>query len=61
LIPECPTNAGSCSEQGVVSMAPTISGQLAAMEAVKLILGVDSVLNRRMILMDGLSGSFKTV
>lgn len=53
----------NCSDGGVVGMIPGIIGQLQALEIVKLILGRkdEEVLCKRMVLFDGLRGTFKTV
>ena len=63
LYPICPKSDSmqSCSDNGVIGMAPGIIGQLEAMECVKIIVGADGVLKSRLVLMDGIAGNFKTV
>ena len=60
LFPECPKAVKNCSDAGVFGVLPGLVGLLEAIETVKLLLGLD-VLTKKMVLIDGLSGSYKTV
>ena len=57
LVPE-PTGE---QDRGIFGAVPGVMGALAAMEAVKVILGIGESLGRRLLLYDGLAGTFRTV
>ena len=46
-----------CSEAGVIGMLPGIIGNIQALEAVKLIIGMDSALIGKLLIYDSLSHS----
>jgi len=61
--PPPPETIASCSDDGVVGMAPGIIGTMQALECVKLLIGKnkEDLLWRRMLIMDGLAMRFRTV
>lgn len=61
LFPEPPPAelVPSCAEGGVLGMLPGIMGSLQALEVVKLVLGRGQALQGRLLLFDGLRGSFR--
>lgn len=50
----------SCADNGVIGMCPGVIGVLAALECVKLVLGLPGTLKGRLLRMDGLEGTYKT-
>ena len=50
-------NSDKCSEAGVIGMLPGIIGNIQALEAVKLIIGMDSALIGKLLIYDSLSHS----
>lgn len=63
LFPEPPPEgaAPACGEAGVFSITPGIIGTLQAVEALKLILGVGDVLINKLLMVDTLAMSFRTI
>lgn len=63
LFPEPPPEgaAPACGEAGVFSITPGVIGTLQAVEALKLILGVGDVLINKLLMVDMLSMSFRTI
>jgi len=61
LFPICPRNMMSCGEAGVVGMVPGLIGILEAIEALKIIVGVEGVLSQEMLIYDGIRTVFKKV
>ena len=61
LFPVCPRNMMSCGEAGVVGMVPGLIGVMEAIEALKIIIGVEGVLSQEMIVYDGIRTVFKKV
>ena len=55
LFPELPTNGDACAEAGILGMLPGIIGNIQALEAVKLITGIEPTLAGRLLIYDGLS------
>ncbi|MBK7860606.1 MAG: molybdopterin-synthase adenylyltransferase MoeB [Archangiaceae bacterium] len=53
--------APSCAEAGVLGVLPGIIGLFQANEAIKLILGIGEPLNGRLLTMDALSTTFRTL
>jgi len=53
--------APSCAEAGVLGVLPGIVGLFQANEAIKLILGIGNVLNGRLLTMDALESTFRTL
>lgn len=59
LFPESPSQtAGSCSETGVLGPVPGLMGILQAIEAIKLIIGMPSSLQGKLLMVDVLETSF---
>ena len=63
LFPEPPPPGlvPSCAEGGVLGLLPGIVGTLQATEAIKLLLGIGEPLVGRLLLVDALGASFRTV
>ena len=59
--PPPPGEVPSCAEAGVLGVLPGIVGSLQAVEAVKLILGVGEALVGRLLMLDTLDMSFRTL
>jgi molybdopterin/thiamine biosynthesis adenylyltransferase/rhodanese-related sulfurtransferase len=53
--------APSCAEAGVLGVLPGLVGLFQANEAIKLILGIGQVLNGRLLTMDALETTFRTL
>ncbi|MFI5331567.1 MAG: HesA/MoeB/ThiF family protein, partial [Desulfobaccales bacterium] len=63
LVPEAPPTAAvpSAHEAGILGAVAGVMGCLQAVEALKLLLGRESDLSRRLLAYDGLQGRFQTV
>lgn len=59
--PPPPDMAPSCAEAGVLGVLPGIVGLFQATEALKLILGLGEPLNGRLLTLDALSTTFRTM
>jgi adenylyltransferase/sulfurtransferase len=59
--PPPPGEVPSCAEAGVLGVLPGIVGSLQAVEAIKLILGVGEPLVGRLLMLDTLDMSFRTL
>ena len=59
--PPAPGEVPSCAEAGVLGVLPGIVGSLQAIEAIKLILGIGESLVGRLLLIDTLDMSFRTL
>lgn len=55
LFPEQDARPAACADAGVLAMLPAIVGNIQALEAVKLIAGIDTNLSGRLLLYDGLA------
>ena len=55
LFPEPPASGEACAEAGILGMLPGIIGNIQALEAVKLIAGIEPTLAGRLLIYDGLS------
>lgn len=51
----------NCADGGVLGVIPGIIGCLQALEVVKIIIGQEPAYSGKLLLMDGLSGSFRSV
>jgi molybdopterin/thiamine biosynthesis adenylyltransferase len=63
LVPETPPAAAvpSSTESGILGAVAGTMGCLQAMEALKLLVGLESDLNRRLLAFDGLQGRFQSL
>lgn len=59
--PPPPGLVPSCAEGGVLGVLPGLVGTLQATEAIKLILGIGESLSGRLLLIDALGATFRTV
>lgn len=59
--PPPPGEVPSCSEAGVLGVLPGIVGSMQAVEAIKLILGIGEPLVGRLLMVDTLDMSFRTL
>lgn len=57
--PPPPEQAPSCAEGGVMGVLPGMIGVIQATETLKLLLGVGTTLNGRLLCVDGLHGEFR--
>ncbi len=55
LFPDPPSNGETCEDAGVLGMLPGIIGNIQALEAVKLIVGMKHNLNGKLLIYDGLT------
>jgi molybdopterin/thiamine biosynthesis adenylyltransferase len=63
LFPDPPAaeDAPNCAEAGVLGVLPGVVGSLQASEALKLLLGIGAPLRGRLLLVDALGASFRTL
>ena len=61
LFPASDSNGGACSDEGVPGMLPGIIGSIQALEAVKVILGIEPNLSGRLLLYDGLTHAMEQI
>jgi molybdopterin/thiamine biosynthesis adenylyltransferase len=61
LFPEGEEARQSCSETGVLAPLPGIIGSLQALEAMKLLLGLPSGLDNKLMLFDALGSQWRTI
>lgn len=63
LVPEEPPRDSqiNCAEEGVLGAVTGVMGTLAAMEAIKELLGLGDSLAGRLMIYDGLAASFRTI
>ena len=63
LVPEEPPRESqvNCAEEGVLGAVTGVMGSLAAMEVLKELLGISDSLAGRLMIYDGLGGSFRTI
>ena len=59
--PPPPEHAPSCAQAGVLGMVPGVVGTLQATEAIKLITGIGTVLNGRLLLFDAKNMRFREI
>lgn len=59
--PPPPETVKNCADGGVLGVIPGLIGSLQALEVVKIVIGQEPAYAGKMLLMDGLSGSFRTV
>ena len=61
LFPEPPSGGDTCADAGVLGMVPGIIGNIQALEAVKLIVGITPNLVGKLLVYDGLSHITQTI
>ena len=61
MVPDSPPDAETCSRVGVIGALAGVVGAMAALEAIKLIVGAGEPLSGRLLLYDGLAGTARTV
>ena len=61
LFPEPPSGGDTCSDAGVLGMLPGIIGNIQALEAVKLIVGITPNLVGKLLVYDGMSHITQTI
>ncbi|WP_374513089.1 ThiF family adenylyltransferase [Brevundimonas sp.] len=61
LVPAAPPDAETCARVGVVGALAGVIGSMAALEAVKRIVGAGQPLSGRLLIYDGLAGTARTV
>ena len=61
LVPAVPPDAETCARVGVVGALAGVVGSMAALEAIKLIVGAGVPLTGRLLIYDGLAGTARTV
>ncbi len=61
LFPEPTSSGDACADAGVLGMLPGIIGNIQALEAVKLIVGVKPNLVGKLLIYDGMSHSTQTI
>ena len=59
--PPAPGEAPNCAQVGVLGVLPGLVGTLQAAEALKIILGLGTVLSGRLLLVDALGMQFQTI
>lgn len=52
---------GRCSETGVLGVVPGLVGIMQALEAIKVLTGIGDVLSQRLMVIDALSGAFRSM
>ncbi|MEJ6789357.1 molybdopterin-synthase adenylyltransferase MoeB [Brevundimonas sp. BR2-1] len=61
LIAETPPDAETCARVGVIGALAGVIGSMAAIEAIKLVVGAGAPLAGRLLIYDGLAGTARTV
>ena len=61
LFPESPSGGDTCADAGVLGMLPGIIGNIQALEAVKLIIGITPNLVGKLLVYDGMSHTTQTI
>ena len=63
LYPECPKSNQmmSCNNDGVIGIAPNITGNILAMQCLKLIINSSELLVKKLLIFDLLNDDFKVV
>jgi adenylyltransferase/sulfurtransferase len=60
-IPPPPETVTNCSDGGVLGVVPGLLGCLQALEALKILAGLGTSYAQKMLLVEALSGSFRTI
>ena len=61
LFPEPPLGGDTCADAGVLGMLPNIIGNIQALEAVKLIIGIEPNLVGKLLMYDGMNHSTQII
>ncbi|MDD9879321.1 MAG: HesA/MoeB/ThiF family protein [Candidatus Marinimicrobia bacterium] len=61
LFPEPPSSGDTCEDAGVLGMLPGIIGNIQALEAVKLIIGIEPNLIGKLLIYDGMNHSTEII
>ena len=61
LFPEPPSGGDTCADAGVLGMLPNIIGNIQALEAVKLIMGIEPNLVGKLLMYDGMNHSTQII
>ncbi len=61
LFPESPSGGDTCADAGVLGMLPGIIGNIQALEAVKLIIGIEPNLIGKLLIYDGMNHSTQII
>lgn len=61
LVPATPPEAETCARVGVIGALAGVVGSMAALEAIKQIVGAGALLTGRLLIYDGLAGAARTV
>ncbi len=61
LFPEPPSGGDTCEDAGVLGMLPGIIGNIQALEAVKLIVGINPNLVGKLLIYDGMNHSTEII
>lgn len=59
--PPPPETVTNCSDGGVLGVIPGIIGCMQALEAIKICAGIDPSFSQKLLLFDGLQGSFRSI
>lgn len=59
--PPPPETVTNCSDGGVLGPVPGVIGSLQALEAIKIVVGMEPAYLGKMLLFDGKNGTFKTI
>ncbi|KAL1492130.1 hypothetical protein ABEB36_012619 [Hypothenemus hampei] len=60
-VPPPPETVTSCGDGGVLGPVPGVIGVLQALEAIKIIVGLNGLLSQRLLLFDGINSTFRNV
>lgn len=61
LFPDAPYGGDSCADAGVLGVLPGIIGNIQALEALKLIIGIEPTLIGKILIYDGMDHTAKTI
>ena len=61
LFPDHPSGGDTCADAGILGMVPGIVGNIQALEAVKLIVGIEPNLAGKLLVYDGMNQTLQTI
>ena len=61
LFPDPPSGGDTCADAGILGMIPGIVGNIQALEAVKLIVGIEPNLAGKLLVYDGMNQTIQTI